>query len=149
MKPTKPVPPLNGYTVADRAVIAVLLDDLGYPVDLAFLTRSIQRQLDHDDAVLLVAEVDQTVVGVISLHFIPQMALPGDFCRISYLCVSPEARVQGIGTALEQRAYELAQERGCDRLEVHSHSRRLAAHRFYARQGYAESPKYLVKSTGG
>lgn len=138
---------LRPATVADSAEIAALLDDLGYPVDLDFLTRSIQRQLDHDDAVLLVAEVEQTVVGVISLHFIPQLALPGDFCRISYLCISPEARGRGIGTALEQRAYELAQKRGCDRIEVHSHSRRLQAHRFYARQGYAESPKYLVKPT--
>ena len=132
-------------TVEDRAAIAALLDDLGYPVDLDFLTRSIQRQLDHTDAVLLVAEVDQAVVGVISLHFIPQLALPGDFCRISYLCVSPEARGQGIGTALEARAYALAQERGCDRMEVHSHSRRWQAHRFYARQGYTEAPKYFVK----
>jgi GNAT superfamily N-acetyltransferase len=127
-------------------VIAALLDDLGYPVDLHFLTHSIQRQLDHNDAVLLVAVVENTVVGVISLHFIPQLALPGDFCRISYLCVSPAARGQGIGTALEERAYELAQERGCDRMEVHSHSRRVDAHRFYTRQGYTESPKYLVKS---
>jgi GNAT superfamily N-acetyltransferase len=133
-------------TVEDRAAIVTLLDELGYPVDLEFLAYSIQRQIDHNDAVLLVAEVEQAVVGVISLHFIPQLALPGDFCRISYLCVSPEARGQGIGTALESRIYELAQERGCDRVEVHSHSRRLQAHRFYARQGYTESPKYLVKS---
>jgi GNAT superfamily N-acetyltransferase len=137
---------LRSATVADSAVIALLLDDLGYPVDLNFLTHSIQRQLDHADAVLLVAVVDAAVVGVISVHFIPQLALSGDFCRISYLCVSPKARGQGIGTALEQRAYELAQARGCDRMEVHSHSRRLDAHRFYARQGYTESPKYLVKN---
>lgn len=137
--------PIRPATVADSAVIAQLLDDLGYPVSLDFLTHSLQRQLDHPDAVLLVAEIEKAVVGVISLHFIPQLALPGDFCRISYLCVSPEARGQGIGTALEARAYALAQERGCDRLEVHSHSRRVKAHRFYARQGYVESPKYLVK----
>lgn len=137
---------LRPATLEDRSVIAALLDDLGYPVDFHFLTHSIQRQLDHNDAVLLVAVVENTVVGVISLHFIPQLALPGDFCRISYLCVSPAARGQGIGTALEERAYELAQERGCDRMEVHSHSRRVDAHRFYARQGYTESPKYLVKS---
>ncbi len=139
-------PQLRPATVADSAVIARILDDLGYPVDLNFLTHSIQRQLDHNDAVLLVAVVDDAVVGVISLHFIPQLALPGDFCRISYLCVSPKARGQGIGTALEIRAYELAQGRGCDRLEVHCHSRRVDAHRFYARQGYTESPKYLVKN---
>jgi hypothetical protein len=30
-------------------------------------------------------------------------------------------------------------------MEVHCHSRRSEAHRFYARQGYIESPKYLMK----
>ncbi|WP_199324646.1 GNAT family N-acetyltransferase [Phormidium sp. FACHB-1136] len=136
---------LRPATLEDCAVIAALLDDLGYPVDLDFLARRLQRQLSHDDAALLVAVVENAVVGMISLHFIPQLALPGDFCRISYLCVSPNARGQGIGTALELRAYQMAQERGCDRMEVHSHSRRLPAHRFYARQGYTESPKYWVK----
>jgi ribosomal protein S18 acetylase RimI-like enzyme len=136
---------LRPATLEDCAVIAALLDDLGYPVDRDFLTRSIQRQLSHDDAALLVAVVENAVVGMMSLHFIPQLALPGDFCRISYLCVSPEARGQGIGTALELHAYQMAQERGCDRMEVHSHSRRLQAHRFYTRQGYTESPKYWVK----
>lgn len=52
----------------------------------------------------------------------------------------------GIGAALEARATELAKARGCDRIEVHCHSRRVDAHRFYFRQGYSESPKYLVKS---
>lgn len=129
--------------------MAALLDDLGYPVDRDFLTRSLQRQFSHDDAALLVAVVENAVVGMMSLHFIPQLALPGDFCRISYLCVSPEARGQGIGTALELRAYQMAQERGCDRMEVHSHSRRLPAHRFYTRQGYTESPKYWVNLSSG
>lgn len=29
--------------------------------------------------------------------------------------------------------------------ELHCHSRRKQAHKFYNRQGYAESPKYLIK----
>ena len=131
--------------LADGDAIAALLTDLGYPVETSCLAQSLQRQLDHPDARLLVAEQAGCVVGVISLHFIPQLALPGDFCRISYLCVSPGARGNGIGAALEARAGALARERGCDRIEVHCHTRRTLAHAFYARQGYTESPKYLLK----
>ena len=90
--------------LADGDAIAALLTDLGYPVETSCLAQSLQRQLDHPDARLLVAEQAGCVVGVISLHFIPQLALPGDFCRISYLCVSPGARGNGIGAALEARA---------------------------------------------
>ena len=86
------------------------------------------------------------LLGVLSLHFIPQLALEGDFCRISYFCVSSNARSKGIGRLLESEGEALARARGCDRIEVHCHSRRSDAHRFYYRQGYTESPKYLCKS---
>ena len=82
----------------------------------------------------------------IGLHFMVQLALPGDFCRITYFCVSDAARGSGVGRALEEAAEALARARGCDRIEVHCHQRRTDAHRFYYRQGYEESPKYLMKS---
>ena len=71
--------------------------------------------------------------GFIGLHFIVQLALPGDFCRITYFCVSEAARGLGVGRELEETAARLA--RGCDRIEVHCHERRVDAHRFYYRQG--------------
>lgn len=132
--------------ISDSAAIAALLTDLGYPTTADFVESSLPRQLTHPDAELLVAVENDAILGFISLNFIPQLALTGDFCRISYFCVAPEARGQGIGAALEVAACALAQERGCDRIELHCHSRRTVAHRFYARQGYTESPKYLQKS---
>lgn len=130
---------------ADSGAIATLLTDLGYPVSPEFVTHSLQRQLTHADAALLVAGEQDAVIGFIALHFIPQLAIAGDFCRISYFCVDPGARGQGVGTALETAASALAWARGCDRIELHCNSRREQAHRFYHRQGYVESPKYLVK----
>jgi GNAT superfamily N-acetyltransferase len=50
---------------------------------------------------------------------------------------------------MEEYVVMLAKERGCDRIEVHCHSRRTDAHRFYSRQGYEESPKYLMKRLTG
>ena len=136
---------IRAAELTDGMAIAVLLSDLGYPVTEALVNQGIQRQLDHPDAVLLVAAAEDNILGMISLHFIPQLGLPGDFCRISYFCVSPEARGQGVGAALEVHACGLARGTGCDRMEVHCHSRRILAHRFYNRQGYTESPKYLIK----
>ncbi|MBD2108123.1 GNAT family N-acetyltransferase [Nodosilinea sp. FACHB-13] len=131
--------------VRDSVAIAALLTALDYPVTPDFVVHSLQRQLTHADAAVLVAVEQDAVVGLISLHFIPQLALPGDFCRISYFCVDPAARGQGVGAALETEASKLAWARGCNRIEVHCHNRRAQTHRFYYRQGYVESPKYLVK----
>jgi GNAT superfamily N-acetyltransferase len=129
----------------DGNAIAGLLTQLDYPGMEPFIAEKIQRLLKHPDAVLLVAEEKGEVLGFISLHFIPQIAVQGDFCRISYFCVGDGSRSAGVGKALETAAMQEAVARGCDRIELHCHSRRLRAHEFYFRQGFEESPKYLMK----
>lgn len=133
-------------TPADALAISALLTELDYPETSRFIDRRIAELLAHPDEALLVAEEDGALLGVLSLHFIPQLALEGAFCRISYFCVDGSARSKGIGRLLESEGETLARSRGCDRIEVHCHSRRSDAHRFYYRQGYSESPKYLCKS---
>lgn len=137
---------LRDALAADADAIAQLLDALGYPGTAPFIRTRIAQLLAHPDARLVVAADGARVVGVISLHFLPQLALAGDFCRISYLCVDEGARGGGIGAMLEARAAALARARGCDRIELHCHARRTDAHRFYERQGYSESPRYYAKS---
>jgi GNAT superfamily N-acetyltransferase len=132
--------------VGDVYGIGELLRQLDYPGTELFLATRIRELLDHPDARLIVADNGQQLLGLISLHFIPQLGLAGDFCRISYFCVAETARHVGIGTLLETKAVEVALARGCDRLEVHCHSRRTAAHRFYQRRGYQASPQYFIKN---
>ena len=145
-EPVLPAPVIREAVAADAPRIGALLAALGYPGTSGFLDGRLAQLLAHPDAKVLVAEDDEGVKGVLSLHVIPQLALGGDFCRISYFCIDADARGQGIGQALEGAAVRIAAERACDRIEVHCHARRTEAHRFYERQGYAESPKYLVKS---
>lgn len=131
--------------LTDATSISNLLESLGYPGTMSFIQSRLQQMLSHPDEVMLVALKGNDLVGFISLHFIPQIALLGDFCRISYFCVSEHARGFGVGAMLESKAVKLAMERKCDRIEVHCHARRVDAHRFYFRQNYVESPKYLCK----
>jgi len=132
--------------ITDAPRIISLLDALDYPGTDHFINDRLRQLLNHPDEKLLVSVENEVVTGFISLHFIPQLALPGDFCRISYFCVDSAVRGKGTGKALEEHAVRIATQRGCDRIEVHSNSRRTDAHRFYFRQGYTESPKYLCKS---
>lgn len=131
--------------VNDAQVLAGLLGDLDYPNTPEAIAERIVAMAANPDSRLLVAESAGRAVGFISLHFIPQIALAGEFCRISYLCVGSESRGGGIGQQLLDEAERLAADRGCDRMEVHSHTRRVRAHVFYARAEYEESPKYLMK----
>lgn len=136
---------IRAARAADWPAIAILLDTLGYTGTHRFLEQQLPRLLSHPDERVLVYEEEGQLLAFISLHFIPQIALEGDFARISYFSVAPEARSKGIGKQLEEYCTRLAQERHCDRIEVHCHEKRVDAHRFYYRQGYTESPKYLVK----
>lgn len=133
-------------TLADSTKIQDLLKQMDYPDTENFILKKLEILLSHSDAVLFVYEEANEVLAFISIHFIPQLALEGDFARISYFAVDETARSKGIGKEMEAHCVALAQERNCDRIELHSHSRRTEAHRFYNRQGYTEVPKYLVKS---
>ena len=136
---------IRPVTPADAPAITTLLSQLGYPDTESFLPQKLAKMLQHPDEILLVTEAQNQVIAFISFHIIPQIALPGNFARISYFAVDASARSLGIGKAMEEYCTTLARERYCDRIEVHCHSRRTDAHRFYFRQGYAESPKYLIK----
>jgi GNAT superfamily N-acetyltransferase len=132
-------------TMSDADKIVDLLTQLGYPGTEGFIREKIRRLTSHPDDDLAVAVAQGQILGFISIHFIPQLGLAGDFARLSYLCVDEGARGKGIGAQLEAYCEQLARNRGCDRIELHCHSRRKRAHKFYHRQGYTESPKYLMK----
>ena len=131
--------------ISDWKDISRLLVQLGYPGTEPFMEDKLERLLRHPDEEVLVYEYEGEAVGIISLHFIPQIALEGDFARISYFVIDEAMRQKGIGREIESYCVELANARKCDRIEVHSHARRTGAHAFYDRQGYTESPKYLIK----
>ena len=132
--------------LSDALAIQQLLRQLDYPDTGHFFFKKMERMLSDQDEVLLVYELDDQVVAFISVHFIPQIALAGDFARISYFAVMDGTRGKGIGGEMMDYITALAKERNCDRMEVHCHSRRTDAHRFYFRQGFTEDPKYLIKT---
>lgn len=132
--------------IDDHKRISELLEQLGYPGTAPFMADKMARMIECPDEQVLVYEIQGVVQALISLHFIAQIALPGDFARISYFIIDDRFRGQGIGKEMLEYCTNLAKQRRCDRFEVHSHTRRTGAHRFYIREGFEESPKYLIKS---
>lgn len=131
--------------IKDSFALSALLAELGYAGTEDFIEQRLAQLIEHQDEMLLVAEQGATVLGFLSLHFIPQLALAGDFARISYFCIAEGERSQGVGQQMLEYAEKLAQQHGCDRMEVHCHQHRIKANSFYQREGYNESPKYHIK----
>ncbi len=130
---------------SDARAVAGLIGQLDYDITLESIRKKIENFSRDENALLLVYLVDGAVAAFISLFFIPQIALEGSFARISYFCVDEKYRGRKIGEAMENYCVEESRRRGCDRIELHSHSRRVDAHRFYKKHGYEESPKYFIK----
>ncbi|UOE51535.1 GNAT family N-acetyltransferase [Mucilaginibacter sp. SMC90] len=137
---------IRSATIADHTAISNLLAQLGYPGTEDFLTGNLEKMLGQSSSQVLVYEDDGEVAGFIAIDYLTQLVVKGDFIRISCFSVDENTRGKGVGKALEDYITELGKERNADRIEVHCHTRRADAHRFYYRQGYSESPKYLMKS---
>jgi GNAT superfamily N-acetyltransferase len=108
-------------------------DDRAYA--LAFET------IDDDaNQLLLVAELDSRVVGMLQLTFIPGLSRLGAWrANVEAVRVDSALRGQGVGRWLMERAIDIARQRGCRLVQLTSDTRRTEAHRFYARLGFRDS----------
>lgn len=129
----------------DTQAICDLLKQMGYPQPLALIQEKFEILHSDPKSQILIAEEEDKVCGFLSLYFIPQIALKGDFAKVCYLCVDENIRSKGVGHLLLQQAEQLARQWGCDRMELHSGEQRTLAHQFYLREGYVDAPKYFRK----
>ena len=94
---------------------------------------------------VLVAELDGAAVGCLTTSVMRVLHRPAPVGRISMMVVDEALRSRGIGAQLVRAAEEALAAQGCYMVEVTSHMRRTAAHRFYERLGYAKTSVRLAK----
>ena len=86
---------------------------------------------------VLVACLGERVVGTLQLTFTPSLSYQGGWrATVESVRADSSLRGQGIGTALMERAIELARAKGCVLMQLTTHKTRTDAHRFYDRLGF-------------
>ena len=86
---------------------------------------------------LLVAEEDGIVQGSLVLAVMPNFSYRNrPWGVIENVVVDEAERNRGIGSAMMERAAQIAREAGCYKVLLTSNKRRPEAHRFYERLGY-------------
>ncbi|MPN04027.1 Aminoalkylphosphonate N-acetyltransferase [bioreactor metagenome] len=98
-----------------------------------------QHNLENPDVFYLVAELDNQLVGFISMHIQYLLHHSAKVAEIAELFVVPSCRGQHIGKQLFDNAVELAKKQDCVSLEVASSQKRTRAHAFYRKQGMQNS----------
>ena len=132
-------------TQRDTGAIAPLLAQLGYPASPDELGERIERLTERADGEVLIAELDDQVVGVAAYQLIDVLERPDPQCRITSLVVDDRFRRRGVAYALLHTIEETARDFGCFRLEVTTQPDRADALAFYLASGFEERPRRLIK----
>ena len=130
-------------TTGDAAAAAKLSEELGYPVSTEGMEQRIQSLAGLADHVVYVACLTGEVVGWIDVSVTCHLQ-EEPRAEIGGLVVSSTVRGGGIGRVLVECAERWTVHRGLNTLVVRSQISRDAAHRFYIREGFAQTKTSAV-----
>lgn len=134
----------------DFASVSALLTELGRP-PVTEATREAaravyERHVAREGTASLVAERGGEPLGFLSLEFREHLSYVRPQAWIPDLIVAESTRGLGVGRALLGRAFEIAQERGCDRVRLESGYARTVAHRVYLAAGMINGGYFFTRS---
>jgi GNAT superfamily N-acetyltransferase len=127
----------------DARAIAALIVALGYEVTAAEVKQRAAAVGKAGQHVLLADRGG--VIGVLTTSLTQVLHRPRPVGRISMMVVAEAERGHGIGAALVAEAEARLAAAGCGLIEVTSNVKRLRAHAFYERLGYARTSYRFAK----
>lgn len=136
--PGKPSPPsmnsllIRPYAASDQTAVVALWQacDLVRPVNDPL--KDIQRKLNTQPELFLVAELEGTIVGTAMAGY------EGHRGWINYLAVSPPLQKGGLGRQLMDHAERLLRERGCPKINLQVRTSNRGVIAFYERLGFVQ-----------
>jgi GNAT superfamily N-acetyltransferase len=139
---TPPSVEVRRAAAADAAAIAALYAQLVANPALHVLPERLDELRDDADAALLVAIVDDAIVGTVLVAWCPD-AMFGrrPFAVVENIVVDARARGRGVGAVLLAEVDRLCLARDCSKIMLLSAGERVQAHRFFERSGYAGDRK--------
>ena len=130
------MPTLTNATLADATSLTSIISySLDYTVSIEVVSQRIEKILQRDDHLLLVAKIDDQVVGFCHgyLRLLTEVV---EAIEIGGLAVTEEHRGKGVAKQLVTAIEDWAKTMGCSQVVLASNIIRTNAHAFYEHLGY-------------
>jgi GNAT superfamily N-acetyltransferase len=117
-----------------------LVSELGRPEpkneeEIKHFAKLIQNYISEKDKMIVVAEINSKVVGLVSLVFLPRLNRSKPEAWIPDFIVDQEHRNKGIGRELLKKCIGIARKEKCWRIRLETGLSRKQAQRFYKMMG--------------
>ena len=123
--------------------MAILCSQLGYPIKMEDLTVRLNEIQHLGHHIVLVAELDQFVIGWLHAYLCP-LLITGSQAQLGGMVVDEKFRSLGVGKELLFHAESWAGTQGCQFLTVFSNVTRRRTHAFYIQLDYRNIKTELV-----
>lgn len=135
---------------ADCEAVHRLICELeGETLPFADFARIFAEQLADPHYCCLLCDSGREIAGLLNLRMESQLHHAAKVAEILELAVTAAFRSQGIGKMLMAAACRTAKEAGCVRLEAACSRNRPGAHRFYLREGFADTHRRFSMPLNG
>ncbi|CAH1190451.1 MULTISPECIES: GNAT family N-acetyltransferase [Paenibacillus] len=133
-----PVLTIRECELRDAEAVTGLMREVCYPTTANVMRERIQGLENNPNACMLVAEVDEQIIGMIGLQCVQSHAYPEPAAQITSLIVGQKHRGGGIGRRLMSHAEDWGRKQGGKQLFVTGANRDVAssAYSFYEHIGF-------------
>lgn len=126
-------------------VVSLIRNELGYDDISSDVYDRVIRIYNAENYVTFIAEEDGAVIGFVGIMRGLAFELDGEYIRVIALAVSRAYQSLGIGSKLEARVEQYAEETGANSIVISSGLTRSRAHMFYSNKGYEKKGYSFIK----
>ncbi len=104
--------------------------------NLLYEVYGLKKQENNNNNIELVADINNEIVGYLTINKLYDSVKNIKYCYINYVCVKKEYRNLGIGTKLLQKVDEICRENNISYIELTSNGSRIEAQNLYKKMGF-------------
>ena len=152
---SKPIQQIMNFTIRnastkDISLILELLYELERPKphkgeDVNDFSNLVKKYLADSDKMILVAEHNNKVVGMVSIILLSRLNRKRLEMYIPELVVAKLYQNKGVGRELLNSCIMLAQKNKCYRIRLESGNQRMDSHQFYKKEGFEQTSLSFAK----